>query len=142
MMKVAGLPFAIFDRNPKRARHAKMHEQHFVRGEIGQEIFGASSEGFHGLSRQTPGEVARQWPAQVPALRLHVEESCAFHHWGQAAPDGFDLRKLGHVSLTIAFTPFGSEPAANGPSDSALSRAALWCRQGDMGRMRERSGLR
>ena len=73
-----------------------MHHQHLTGRNIHQQIFGAAAEPAHGLTLQPLGEVIRQRPAQVAAMRHHLLESRAFHYGRKPAADGFDFREFGH----------------------------------------------
>ena len=43
------------------------------------------------------GEILRQRPAQVAAVRHDLVEARALHHGRKPAADGFDFGKFGHV---------------------------------------------
>ena len=93
----AGRSVAVLLRDPKRARHAEMHQQHVAGGKIGEEILGAAAEPFDRLALEPGGEILRQRPAQIAAPRLDLGEARALHDRLQAAADGLDFGQFGHA---------------------------------------------
>ena len=73
-----------------------MHEQHVARRQIGQQIFGAAAEAGDGLAFELLGEILRQRPAQIAAMRLHLDETRVLHRGRKPAADGFDFGEFGH----------------------------------------------
>ena len=86
-------------RDPERAGHPQMHDQHFAVVERGQEILRAAAELRDAPAGETLRKAFRQRQAQIRAVRLDHDEFCALHDGHEAAADGFDFGKLRHVYL-------------------------------------------
>src|SRR3974390_2087218 len=95
-------------RNVKRAGHAEVHDQHFARREIGEQIFCAPVEPLNALALQALHEIRRQRPAQIAALRLDLGEARALHDRLQSAANGLDFGQLGHVAALLGSTDIAS----------------------------------
>ena len=76
-----------------------MHQQHVTRRQRGQQIFRAAVEAPHGLAFQPSRKILGERKAQVRPPRLDFHEARAFHRGLQAAADGFDFGKFGHVAV-------------------------------------------
>src|SRR5579883_2342402 len=122
MVKLArrALPARFAD--PKRARHAEMHQQHVAGGEAGQQIFGAAAEAGDGLAVQASRKILLKGKAQVPAAGFRLDDPGALHDRLQAAPDGLDFRQFGH----FGHSPWRGDviaplrPARYGPGPSVV----------------------
>jgi hypothetical protein len=77
-------------------RHAKMHQQHIARREIGQEVFRPPAEPGHRLALEPLGEILRQRPAKIAAPRLHMRKARALHDGRKAPPYRLDLGQFRH----------------------------------------------
>ena len=73
-----------------------MHQQHVAGRKVRQEIFGAAAEAHDLLALQPRGEILRQRPAQVAAMRDHLVEARVLHRGGKPAAHGFDFGEFGH----------------------------------------------
>jgi hypothetical protein len=83
-------------RDAKRPRHAEMHHQHVAGRQVRKQIFGAPSEALDRLAFEPGGEILRQRPAQVAAVRDDLGEARALHHRRESAAHRFDFGQFGH----------------------------------------------
>ena len=73
-----------------------MHEQNIVRGQIDQELLGATAEACNALALQALGKILGQRPTQIRPPNLDTRNTLALHGRFKPATDGFDFWKLGH----------------------------------------------
>ena len=89
----------------ERARHAEMHDERPCRRRGRRARYFARRPTRDDLPPGEPlGEAAREGHAQVGAALLDLDDRRALHHRREAAADGFDFGKFGHM--------YGANPLA------------------------------
>jgi hypothetical protein len=78
-------------RDPKRSRHAEMHDKHVAGRKIGKEIFCAAAKASDRLVGQACSEVLWERETQVGASRLDLPEAHALHDGCKAPSHGLNF---------------------------------------------------
>ena len=78
------------------ARHAEVGEERSPAGEVPQQELPVAAQGLDALALQLLERPGRPAPAQLRRAPVDALDAAAAQLAVEAAPDGLDLRKLGH----------------------------------------------
>ena len=85
--------------NAKGPGHAKVHDEHLSRRELGEQVFATAIERPHGPANQARREIRREGLPQIGSSRDDRNESGAFHDRLQLASHRFHFRELRHLPI-------------------------------------------
>jgi hypothetical protein len=91
--------------DPKRARHAEVHQQRLVRGQRSQEILGAPGQRVDGLPFEPRAKTTRKRTAKVGATQIDADDLLVREMGLELTAHRFDFREFRHAVRIIGREP-------------------------------------